>query len=67
MVTGDGGALARPCEGCGAVPGEPCREWCLSHVTGPDGDPVDTGECRCDSIEYVCAACADYATRTEGG
>ena len=23
--------LERPCEGCTAEPGEPCRPWCLSH------------------------------------
>jgi hypothetical protein len=23
-------ALRQPCEGCNAMPGESCREWCLS-------------------------------------
>lgn len=33
MSTDDLEPIAHPCEGCGAEPGEECREWCLSWET----------------------------------
>lgn len=41
MVTADGREVLPPCEGCGAGFNEPCREWCLSHVSDGDGQPIE--------------------------